>query len=136
MPVKPSAALRSLSRVPTCSAACLGCLRDRLLVAHFGIGHIADAYNAAFRLPELLFTLLVSGAFAVAFIPVLAQHLQKDQRDEAWRVTSSLLNLLVLGTIAGGVLIAVFASPLTRLLAPGFDQPTHDLAPTLPALWP
>lgn len=109
----------------------LGLLRDRLLVSHFGIGAELSAYNAAFRLPELLFTLLVSGAFAVAFIPVLTEHLRKDQRDEAWQVTSSLLNILVLATIAGGVVIMVFADPLTTLLTPGFDVRTHDLATQL-----
>jgi putative peptidoglycan lipid II flippase len=77
----------------------LGLLRNRLLVAHFGIGLNLSAYNAAFRLPELLFTLLVSGAFAVAFIPVLSMHLAADERDEAWRVTSSLLTLSLLGLI-------------------------------------
>lgn len=105
----------------------LGLLRDRLLVSHFGVGPELSAYNAAFRLPELLFTLLVSGAFAVAFIPVLAEHLEKDHRDEAWRITSSLLNLLVLATIIGGVLIVAFAGPLTTLITPGFDAPTHEL---------
>jgi putative peptidoglycan lipid II flippase len=105
----------------------LGLLRDRLLVAHFGIGPELSAYNAAFRLPEFLFVLLVSGAFAVAFIPVLTQHLERDDREVAWRVTSTLLNLLVLGTIAGGLLIVVFAGPLTTLITPGFDQTTHDL---------
>ncbi|HUD11638.1 MAG TPA: murein biosynthesis integral membrane protein MurJ [Candidatus Saccharimonadia bacterium] len=105
----------------------LGLLRDRLLVAHFGIGPQLSAYNAAFRLPDLLYTLLVSGAFAVAFIPVLTKHLQKDQQEEAWRVTSSLLTILVLGTIVGAVLIFIFAGPLTTLLTPGFDAQTHAL---------
>jgi putative peptidoglycan lipid II flippase len=105
----------------------LGLFRDRLLVAHFGVGPELSAYNAAFRLPELLFTLLVSGAFAVAFIPVLTEHLKKDQRETAWEVTSTLLNLLVIGTIAAGVFILIFADPLTRLISPGFDQPTHEL---------
>jgi putative peptidoglycan lipid II flippase len=104
----------------------LGFLRDRLLVAHFGIGPHTSAYYAAFRLPELLFTLLVSGAFAVSFIPVLAEYLDKEQRDMAWRVTSSLLNLLVLGTIGGAVLIVIFAGPLTTLITPGFNAVTHE----------
>ncbi|HVQ44441.1 MAG TPA: murein biosynthesis integral membrane protein MurJ [Candidatus Saccharimonadia bacterium] len=106
----------------------LGLLRNRLLAAHFGLGPDLSAYNAAFRLPDLLFTLLVSGAFAVAFIPVLSRHLEQKQQDEAWRVTSSLLNLLVLITIAGGVVIVVFADPLMRIMAPGFDAHTHELA--------
>ena len=105
----------------------LGLFRDRLLVAAFGKGPVLDAYNAAFRMPELLFTLLVSGAFAVAFIPVFTAYLEQDKRDEAWRIASSLLTLLVLGTIAGGILMAVFAGPLTTLVAPGFDPGRHKM---------
>jgi putative peptidoglycan lipid II flippase len=105
----------------------LGLLRDRLLVAHFGIGAELSAYNAAFRLPDLLFTLLVSGAFAVAFIPVFAGHLKRDEQEEAWKVTSSLLNLLVLLSMAGAALIIIFAGPLTTLITPGFDKSTHDM---------
>jgi putative peptidoglycan lipid II flippase len=105
----------------------LGFLRGRLLVAHFGVGPDLSAYMAAFRLPELLFTLLVSGAFAVAFIPVLTEHLEKGQREQAWRITSTLLNLLVIGTAIGSVLIIIFAGPLTTLITPGFNEGTHEL---------
>jgi len=105
----------------------LGLLRDRLLVAHFGLSPQADAYTAAFRLPELLFTLLVSGAFAVAFIPVFTERLSKDQRQQAWELSSSLLNILVLVTAGIAIVAAIFADPITTLLTPGFDQYRHDL---------
>jgi putative peptidoglycan lipid II flippase len=105
----------------------LGLLRDRLLASHFGVGPTVDAYTAAFRLPELLFTLLVSGAFAVAFIPVLTEHWSREERSEAWEVASSLLNLLMVGTLALGVIIFIFADPLTSLIAPGFDAYRHGL---------
>lgn len=103
----------------------LGLFRDRLLAAHFGVGAQLDAYTAAFRLPELLFTLLVSGAFAVAFIPVLSEHLVKDDREAAWDLTSSLLTLLVVGTVAVAAVLWVFAGPITYLIAPGFSDPTR-----------
>lgn len=106
----------------------LGLLRDRLLASHFGVGPVVDAYTAAFRLPELLFTLLVSGAFAVAFIPVLSAHWAKEEREEAWEVASTMLNLLMVGTLVLGGLIFVFADPLIRLITPGFDPFRHDLA--------
>ena len=109
----------------------LGLVRDALLFRHFQLGPELSAYYAAFRLPEMLFTLLVSGAFAVAFIPVLTEHLEKNQREQAWRVMSSLLNILVLATLIGGVLIIIFADPLTRLVAPGFDDATHELSTNL-----
>jgi putative peptidoglycan lipid II flippase len=108
-----------------------GVVRGRLLVSHFGSGPELSAYYAAFRLPELLFTLLVSGAFAVAFIPVLTDKLHAAKHDEAWEITSTLLNLLVLATIVGAVGIIILADPLTTLITPGFDRHTHDLAVTL-----
>ncbi len=105
----------------------LGLLRDRLLVGRFGIGPLADAYTAAFRIPDLMFTLIVSGAFAVAFIPVLTKHLVEHEEEEAWGVTSSILNLLVLATLVAGALIFIFANPLTKLITPGFDPYRHSL---------
>ncbi len=109
----------------------LGLLRDRLLASHFGLGELTDAYTAAFRLPDLLFTLLVSGAFAVAFIPVLTEHWVKEERDEAWEVSSTLLNLVVLITLVAAVLVFILADPLTRLITPGFDLSRHQLTVNL-----
>lgn len=106
----------------------LGLLRDRLLIAHFGKGPLLDAYNAAFSLPDLLFTLLVSGAFAVAFIPVFTAQLKQSDQDEAWDMASTLLNLLVIVTIVAGILGMIFASPLVRLFAVGFPPAQHDMA--------
>jgi putative peptidoglycan lipid II flippase len=105
----------------------LGLFRDRLLIATFGKGAILDSYNAAFRLPELLFTLLVSGAFAVSFIPIFTEYLQKDKREEAWRIASSLMTLLVIATVVGGAVMAVFADQLTTLITPGFDPARHQM---------
>lgn len=105
----------------------LGLLRDRLLVAHFGIGPLTDAYTAAFRLPELLFTLLISGAFAVAFIPVFTKHIEQDDTEEAWLLSSALLNILALFTLVVAAVVFVLAGPLTTLITPGFDAQRHDL---------
>lgn len=105
----------------------LGLFRDRLLASHFGVGPLVDAYTAAFRLPELLFTLLVSGAFAVAFIPVFAESWKEGHRDEAWELSSSILNILIVGTIIAAIIMFIFAGPLTTLVAPGFDPARHEL---------
>src|SRR5207247_1380869 len=72
----------------------LGLIRDRLLATHFGVSAATDAYTAAFRIPDLLFTLLVSGAFAVAFIPVFIGFMEKDKQKKAWELANSLLNIL------------------------------------------
>lgn len=105
----------------------LGLFRDRLLVSRFGIGELADAYTAAFRIPELLFTILVSGAFAVAFIPILTEHWSKGEKEQAWELSSTLLNILMLSTVVAGVAIYIFAEPLTSLITPGFDAFRHQV---------
>ncbi len=106
----------------------LGLFRDRVLASHFGIGPLADAYTAAFRLPDLLFTLLISGALAVAFIPVFAHLVEKDKgHREAWQLASDVLNLCLIATVVLGVLSAIFASPIVHLITPGFDPARHDL---------
>ncbi len=109
----------------------LGLVRDRLLASNFGIGTATDAYTAAFRIPDLLFTILVSGAFAVAFIPVFVGFLERDKEDEGWRVASKMLNLIGLATLGFGVVAFIFASPLVKMIAPGFDRYRHDLTVNL-----
>ena len=53
-------------------AAATGLLRNVVIARHFGIGADLDAYYAAFKLPDLLFTVVAGGALATAFIPVFA----------------------------------------------------------------
>ena len=105
----------------------LGLVRDRLLASHFGIVQLSDAYTAAFRLPDLLFTLLVSGALAVAFIPIFTKHWVKDEHEQAWELTNDILNFLIIGTIVLALVCIVLADPLTHLITPGFDPERHAL---------
>lgn len=99
----------------------LGLLRDRLLAAHFGIGIQADAYTAAFRIPDLIFTLLVSGAFAVAFIPVFTAHWTAEEKEKAWNLTSTMITFLAVATLIICGFVFIFVGPVTRIIAPGFD---------------
>ena len=109
----------------------LGLLRDRLLISHFGVGSTLDAYMAAFSIPDLLFTLLVSGAFAVTFIPVFTKELKKSDQHEAWEMAASLLNLLVLITIIAAVIGSIFADQLVYITAGGFKGQEHELTVSL-----
>lgn len=105
----------------------LGLVRDRLLASNFGVSAQTDAYTAAFRIPDLLFTLIVSGAFAVSFIPVFIGYIEKKKQAEAWAIANSVLNILLI--ILGGacVLAFIFTPQLTRIMVPGFDQYRHEL---------
>ena len=102
----------------------LGLIRDRLLAGTFFAQNQEwqlDVYFAAFRLPDMLFQLLVIGALSAAFIPIFSRYLDKDERG-AWRLASSVI------TLAGGIfillasLIFIFALPLNRLIAPTFNS--------------
>jgi putative peptidoglycan lipid II flippase len=79
-----------------------------------------DANNAAFRLPDLIFKLLVTGALSASFIPVFSSHLNRN-RQEAYRFASAVINLLLLTLILLSFLVFVFARPLSSLIAAGFS---------------
>ncbi len=115
----------------TLISALLGIFRDRLLNSYYldtyptGI----DAYTAAFTIPDFLFFILTSGALAVSFIPVFNQRLIAGNKKSAWELSSSLLNLMALLTLAASVLIMLFADPLVRyVVGPGLDESGTILA--------
>lgn len=115
----------------TLVSALLGIFRDRLLNSYYldtyptGI----DAYTAAFTIPDFLFFILTSGALAVSFIPVFNQRLISGNKKSAWELSSSLLNLMALLTLAASVLIMIFADPLVRyIVGPGLDESGMILA--------
>jgi len=98
----------------------LGLIRDRILAGTFGAGDELDVYYAAFRIPDLIFSLLVMGAISAGFIPVFVSYLQKN-KDKAWRLANSILNLMSLSLIAACLVLIVFAPWLIKLIAPGFS---------------
>lgn len=109
-------------------SAILGFLRSRFLYAQFYQCCVLDldAYNAAFRLPDLIFKLLVTGALSASFIPVFASYLHKDKQI-AYRMASSVINILLLVFTASAVIIFIFARPLSLLIAQGFNSYQVDL---------
>jgi len=101
----------------------LGLLRDRFLAGTFFGDNSAwqlDVYFAAFRLPDMIFQLLVVGALSAAFIPVFSKYLLKSKQ-QAWNIASTVITLgLTFFLILGGLLI-IFTQPLSRLIAPTFS---------------
>jgi len=102
----------------------LGLVRDQVMAALFGAGFASDAFNAAFRVPNMLRDLFAEGAMSAAFIPTFTEAEKKRGADEAWalgrQVMAALLFVLVLLCAAGWLL----AGPFVELLAGGFaSQP-------------
>lgn len=106
----------------------LGIFRERLLVAKFYTccRDQLDVYYAAFRLPDLIFQLVVIGAISAAFIPVFSECLTKD-KDEANRLASSLINILLLFFLSLSVLIFIFARPFSEAITGSFTPAQIDL---------
>jgi putative peptidoglycan lipid II flippase len=79
-----------------------------------------DAFFAANRVSETLFTLLAAGALGSAFIPTFTGFLAKDQKAAAWRLASAIANLITLSLSLLATLCAIFAPQIIRYaLAPG-----------------
>jgi putative peptidoglycan lipid II flippase len=113
-------------------SAVLGAVRQVLFNAQFGAGVEANAYYAAFRLPDTLFSLIAGGALSSAMIPVLLSTVNAEGETAEWRLVSRVLTAL-LGSVALLVLIAELFAPLfvSHFLAPGFDPATSRLTANL-----
>jgi putative peptidoglycan lipid II flippase len=107
----------------------LGLVREALKAAYLGAsGSVAaDAFNAAFRIPNLLQVLFGEGALSASFIPVYANLLARGDKDEARRVAGAVLGLLALITSII-VLLGVLLTPaIILLIAPGFSGERREL---------
>jgi putative peptidoglycan lipid II flippase len=102
----------------------LGLVRDRLLAGAFfipGRQWQLDVYFAAFRLPDMLFQLLVLGALSAAFIPVFSKLVVDNER-AAWRVASVVMNIGSLLFFILSLFLFIWAPAFSRLIAPNFTD--------------
>ena len=108
----------------------------RVLALAFALGvtesRLADSYNIANTLPNVLFELVLGGVLTSVFIPVLVEELRTKPRDEAWRSVSALVTasmaLLLVVTLAA-VLLAPWIIDLFAGRVPGpAGEQQHDLA--------
>jgi len=105
----------------------IGLIRQRVFAHYFGLSDAADAFNAAFRIPNFLQNVFGEGALSASFIPVYAKLLAQDDEKEASHVASAVLTLLALATSVI-VLIGVLATPyLIDLIAAGFEGEKREL---------
>ncbi len=99
----------------------LGLLRTRMLNARFSPDELG-VYLAAFRIPNFIFDLLVMGALVVAFIPVFTEYQTSKEKNQAWRMASSVINIgvLIFGLFA--IPFLIFSRQLCQFIAPGFNE--------------
>ncbi len=108
----------------------LGLLRDRLLAYHFGAGYELDIYFAAFRIPDFIYDILITGGIAAAFLPIFSKYFVKGKK-QSWELTNNILNcflsLLILICLIGGI----FAPFLIEIITPGFSEEHKKLVVSL-----
>ncbi len=104
-----------------------GLVRQHFLARYFGLSDAADAFNAAFRIPNFLQNLFGEGVLSASFIPVYARLRASGDEEEATRVAGAVAALLA---VAASLLVAigVTATPLLIwLIAPGFSGAKREL---------
>ena len=93
----------------------LGLVRDRLLASRFAPEELG-VYFAAFRLPNFIFELLVTGALTSAFIPVFTKYLTQDKEKEGWHMASTVINISVLLYAFISIPILIWAKEFSKFL--------------------
>ena len=100
----------------------VGFIRDRLLAGAFGAGDTLDVYYAAFKVPDLMFNLIVVGAISSSFIPLFSELYFGNRKEDAWKFTNTVLHILGLIMIVISFILLIFSNPISSLIAPGFDE--------------
>lgn len=120
-----------LIAVASIASRVLGLLRDRLLFSTFGAGDALDSYYVAFRLPDLIFNILVLGALSSSFIPLFVAYRQRaagaGTHEASWRLANGVLTIILVALAVIGALGFFFAPAVMPLFAPGYSgAKLHD----------
>ncbi|WAP70836.1 murein biosynthesis integral membrane protein MurJ [Jiella pelagia] len=114
-----------LSKFATVGGATLvsrifGFAREMLMASALGVGPVADAFNLAFRFPNLFRRLFAEGAFNAAFIPLFARSLEEEGEEGAKRFASEVFSTLFTLLTGLTVLAMIFMPFLVKtIIAPG-----------------
>jgi len=109
----------------------LGFIRDIILAAFFGTGIYTQAFVVAFRIPNMLRSVVGEGTTNSVIVPVLSQHLLKHDKKDYWQLAANLINIMFFSTLvvtAIGIIIAPF---IVKVIAPGFINEANKFAITV-----
>ena len=106
----------------------VGLLRDRIFAHYFGAGPIMDAYYAAFKIPDLIYNLLIIGALSAGFIPAFTKLFNSgENKSPAWKLANNVLNITAVSLGVLSALGIIFTPTLAPLIAPGFSDASQQL---------
>ncbi len=105
----------------------LGWVRLVVIGNVFGADQDLAAYFTAFRIPDLIYQLVAAGAVASALIPVLSALLSAGTPSRAWRVASTVGNLILVALLVLAVTVLIWAPVLVPWMFPGQDAHATEL---------
>ncbi|MBV8501740.1 MAG: murein biosynthesis integral membrane protein MurJ [Paucibacter sp.] len=105
-----------------------GLMRDAMVAALFGASTLTDAYQVAFRIPNLLRRLFAEGAFSQAFVPVLAASRARDGDEATHSLIDAVATVLSWALVAISVAGVIGAPVLVWLLGAGLPAEGFDAA--------
>jgi putative peptidoglycan lipid II flippase len=109
----------------------LGLVREIVFAQFFGAGFLNDAYQVAFRIPNVLRDLFAEGALSAAFVKVFTDYQINKSEQEAWRLASLVLNALAVVLSIVTIIGILFSGYFVNLIADGFSPEKAQLATTL-----
>ena len=106
----------------------VGLLRDRIFAHYFGAGPVMDAYYAAFKIPDLVYNLLIIGALSAAFIPAFTKLFNAgEDKSPAWKLANNVLNITAIALVTVSFIGIIFTPALAPLIAPGFSEASRQM---------
>lgn len=129
----PPAAGRAAARVGSgiFVSKVLGLVRMRVFAHYFGSSDLADAWNAALRMPNVIRNLLGEGTLSASMIPVYAEFIEQGREEEAGRFAGAVLGILTL-VAASVTLLGVLIAPwLVLIVLPEWSPDKQAITVTL-----
>jgi putative peptidoglycan lipid II flippase len=112
----------SIISVLTLASRVTGLVREFLIAAAFGASAMTDAFNVAFRIPNLFRRLFAEGAFSQAFVPALAHSKERDGEEATKRLIDSVATILAWALLLTCIIGVIGAPVLVWALASGFQK--------------
>ncbi|MEO8574767.1 MAG: murein biosynthesis integral membrane protein MurJ, partial [Pyrinomonadaceae bacterium] len=109
----------------------LGLGREMVFAHFFGTGFLNDAFQLAFRIPNVLRDLFAEGALSAAFVKVFTDYQINKSEQEAWRLASLVLNALAVVLSIVTIVGILLSRQFVNLIAEGFSPEKAALATTL-----
>lgn len=118
----------------TLLAKVCGLLREVLIAAFFSTGYEGTAYLTATQLPMTLFDIVIGGVISASFIPIFNDILEKKDKKSAMEFANKFISMILIICLLISLVGIFFSNSLINLIAPDFDERTHNLAALLSSI--